>query len=128
LFTYQWPLAGTNLPAATNSAIILPNLTLRQAGNYDLVIANAVGSVTSSPAMPDVRFILVRVNGQPAAGTNTAASSATVSISGGYPNGFTFYTLDRSPPTTSSLFFSDPINLTTSAIMRALNCSIALTR
>lgn len=83
--SYNWRLAGTNLPAATNSALSLTNVMQSQAGNsYDVVITNSLGSVTSSPAILVVGFILVRVNGEPAAGTMTAGASATVTISGGY--------------------------------------------
>jgi hypothetical protein len=121
--SYQWRLAGTNLPAATNNPLILPNLTLSQAGNYDVVIANSFGSVTSSPAILDVRFILVSVNGQPAAATMTSIASATVTITGGYPNGFLFYTLDGSTPTASSTLYSGPIILTNSAVVQVLSLS-----
>ena len=51
LYTYQWQFNGTNLPSATNNPLVLPNLTLDETGNYDLVIANAAGSVTSAVAL-----------------------------------------------------------------------------
>jgi len=123
LFSFQWQLSGTNLPSATNSTLVLPNLTLSQAGNYALVIANAAGSVTSSPAMLDVRFILVKVNGQVATGTVNVGAPGTVTLSGGYPGGFLFYTLDGSAPATSSTFYTGPIVLNSSALVRTLGMS-----
>jgi hypothetical protein len=120
---YQWRFLGTNLPAATNSSLSLTNLTLSQAGYYDVVIANSFGSVTSSPALLDVRFILVMVNGQPAAGAVTAVAPATLTILGGYPGGFLFYTLDGSTPTISSEFYAGPIILTNSVVLRTLAMS-----
>src|SRR5439155_12759601 len=49
--TYQWQLAGANLPAATNASLTLTNVTLDQAGEYLVVVTNSVGSVTSSVAV-----------------------------------------------------------------------------
>jgi len=126
--SYQWQLAGTNLPAATNNILPLPNLTLGQAGSYDVVITNYVGSVTSSPAMLDLQFILIKVNGQPAAGTITSVTPAIVTLSGGYPSGFLFYTLDGSTPTTSSTLYGGPITLTNSAVVSAISLSADFTQ
>ena len=101
---------------------------LSQAGNYDVVITNYAGSVTSSPANLDVRFILVKVNGQPAAGTMSALVSAIVTIFSGYPNGFTFYTLDGSIPTFNSTFYSGPITLSNSAVVQVMSLSSDFTQ
>jgi hypothetical protein len=130
LYSYQWQLNGTNLPAATNNPLVLTDLSLSQAGNYDLVIANAAGSVTSSPAMLNLEapFIVVNFNGQPAAGTVTAVGSATLTISGGYMNGFLFYTLDGSTPDTSSMLYTGPIILTNSAVISVLSLSADFTQ
>jgi len=121
--SYQWRLTGTNLPAATNNVLPLPNVMLSQAGNYDVVISNYVGSVTSNPAILDVLFIAVRVNGQLAAGTVTTVASAQVAISGGYPNGYLFYTLDGSTPTASSTLYNGPFTVTSSAVLQVMSLS-----
>jgi hypothetical protein len=47
---YQWRKNGVNLPGATNSSYVKANLTAADDGNYDVVISNAFGSVTSSVA------------------------------------------------------------------------------
>jgi hypothetical protein len=48
---YQWVFNGTNaLPGATNSALVLTNLQLAQAGAYTVVVTNNLGAVTSAPA------------------------------------------------------------------------------
>ena len=49
-FAFQWQLNGTNLPAMTNKVLVLPNLSPSKAGNYDVVVSNYVGSVTSAVA------------------------------------------------------------------------------
>lgn len=44
---YQWRLAGTNLPGATSSVLVLTNVQPVQGGNYTVVVTNTSGSVTS---------------------------------------------------------------------------------
>ena len=51
---YQWQLMGTNLPGATDATITLTGLQLSQAGNYQVVVTNAFGAVTSAVARLDV--------------------------------------------------------------------------
>ncbi len=47
---YQWRKAGTPLPDATGSSLLLTNAQLRDEGDYDVVVSNPVGTVTSAPA------------------------------------------------------------------------------
>jgi hypothetical protein len=47
---FQWQLANTNLPGATNATLTLSNITVSQAGSYQVMVTNSAGSVTSSPA------------------------------------------------------------------------------
>ena len=49
-FQYQWLFNGTNLPGATNAALVLSNVQTNQAGAYTLAVWNSVGAVTSSPS------------------------------------------------------------------------------
>jgi hypothetical protein len=120
---YQWQFNGTNLPAATNSILSLNNLTLAQAGAYGVVVSNVVGRVTSGSANLAVSFILANVNGQPALGTATFVGSSTVSLSGGYPGGFLFYTLDGSTPTVGSTLYTQPFTVTNSAFLQVIGLS-----
>jgi hypothetical protein len=84
--TYQW-FFNTNsaLPAGTSSTLTLPNVQLSQAGFYSVVISNAGGSVTSSPARLTVWQPPVITN-QPAGVTTIAGSPATfTTVAGGVP-------------------------------------------
>jgi hypothetical protein len=120
---YQWRFEGTNLLAATNSSLVLTNLWLSQSGNYDVVVTNNYGSVTSSVAKLDVEFIIVEVNGQYDWGTVDALASSSVAILGGYPGGFLFYTLDGSAPTTSSTLYTEPFTVTNTSTIKVLSVS-----
>ncbi len=53
--SYQWLKNGTNLVAATNAILILPNIALRDAGDYQVVVSNPYGSQTSAVAALIVR-------------------------------------------------------------------------
>jgi len=64
--SYQWSCNGTNLAGATSSAYTLNNLSITNAGQYQVVVTNVAGSVTSSNAVlfvgqspPGVGFTLV---------------------------------------------------------------------
>jgi GH25 family lysozyme M1 (1,4-beta-N-acetylmuramidase) len=48
--SYQWTLAGENVPGATNTIYTLTNAQAENAGNYALVVTNLSGSVTSNPS------------------------------------------------------------------------------
>lgn len=47
---YQWRRNGTNVGGATLTLLTLNNVQLANQGSYTVVISNAIGSVTSSPA------------------------------------------------------------------------------
>lgn len=68
---YQWRRDSIPLPGRTESALILPQITLAEAGRYDVVVSNDGGSVTSPPAMITV---LSRVPGGFSTGTDAHGS------------------------------------------------------
>lgn len=49
-FNYHWRLNGTALPMASSASLVLTNVQLGQAGNYDVIVSNTSGSVTSAVA------------------------------------------------------------------------------
>ncbi len=48
--SYQWQLAGTNLPDATNLVLSIAGVTANDAGDYTVVVTNSSGSATSQVA------------------------------------------------------------------------------
>jgi hypothetical protein len=124
--SYQWVFSGTNLSGGTNSQYIVQSAQLSDAGNYYVVLSNSFGSVTSLPAILQVLPYgapSIQVNGRPAVGTVTSVHTAGVTISGGFTNGFIFYTLDGTIPTTGSQLYSGPITLTNSTTVQAMSLS-----
>ncbi len=72
---YQWRHRGTDLPGATGATHRIPDVRQRNAGTYDVVIWNEVGSVTSEGARlqvtsPEVAPPEARTAGCSAAGTS----------------------------------------------------------
>jgi hypothetical protein len=59
--TFQWRHAGTNLAGATAFELTLTNLTVDAAGEYDVVVTNPSGSVTSDAAELTVHFADVKL-------------------------------------------------------------------
>ena len=47
---YQWQFNGTNISGARSSSYALKSIQAKNAGNYQVIVANTYGSVTSSPA------------------------------------------------------------------------------
>jgi len=47
---YQWQVGGVNITWATNTALILTNVSAAQEGLYNVVVSNEVGVVTGSTA------------------------------------------------------------------------------
>ncbi|MFM2082855.1 MAG: hypothetical protein RL380_1546, partial [Verrucomicrobiota bacterium] len=88
--TFQWRFNGTNIVNATNSSLSVANVLPANAGNYSVVIANALGSVTSSNALLTVIVLAPTITSQPASRTNAVGTTATftVSLSGSTPRTF----------------------------------------
>src|ERR1051326_4492154 len=51
---FQWQCAGTNVPTATKSSLTLTNILMINAGDYEAVVTDGSGSVTSRVAHLDV--------------------------------------------------------------------------
>ncbi len=49
--TYQWRKAGVSIPGATSTNFRIPVMSPAQAGTYDVVVSNYLGSAVSSPAI-----------------------------------------------------------------------------
>ncbi len=47
---FQWKFNGLNIPGATGDSLLLTNVGAANQGQYSVVVANSVGSVTSIPA------------------------------------------------------------------------------
>jgi hypothetical protein len=47
---YQWQFQGTNLPGATQTDLPVNNAQQASVGNYQVIVTNSLGSVTSAPA------------------------------------------------------------------------------
>ena len=75
---YQWQHAGTNLLTGTNAVLTLSNLQTNDAGDYQVVVTNSVGSITSVVATLTVLQPPV-ITGQP--WNVVAAPGASVSFS-----------------------------------------------
>ena len=123
---YQWRKDGSPINDATNTTLTLTNLTLFDAGNYDVVASNIYGTAISSKAVMQVlptNAPVVRINNILAVGTVAVATPASLTITGGFSGGLIFYTVDGSVPTTSSTLYSSAFSITTSATIRAMSLS-----
>ena len=52
--SYQWRRGGVNIPNATNANLLLPNVQFTEGGSYVVEVANALGAITSEPAVLSV--------------------------------------------------------------------------
>lgn len=119
--SYQWALNGTLLPGATNTMLSLSNVSGLNAGFYTMIVSNLTGSVTSTPALLDVRYALAYGNGGLLPGSNyTFIGSVGLQLWSVFPNANIFYTLDSSEPSFESSYYAGPFNLSRSATLRVI--------
>jgi len=78
-YFFQWQMNGTNLPGATNTLLVLTNVTLNQAGSYSVIVSNSLGTVTSSNAL--LTMVPLIINTQPQGQTVFAGSTASLGVS-----------------------------------------------
>ncbi len=76
-FSYQWQFAGTAIPGATTTRLVLNNVNAGQAGPYAVVVSNAYGSVTSAVAQLTVQV-------QPPTITSPLTASGTQGLAFSY--------------------------------------------
>jgi len=76
--SYQWLLNGTNVAGATNATLTVSALQSTNAGTYAVVVTNAQGSVTSSPAVVSISVPLAISQ----SGTNVVLSWPSSSFAG----------------------------------------------
>ncbi len=111
LLSYQWRFNGGNILGATNATLTLTNVQFAQAGNYSVIVNNAILSTVSSNAVltvsplpacdpPPAGIIAwwsAERNGNDNVGTNNAVIPAGVTYADGkVGQGFNFNgTLDR---------------------------------
>lgn len=80
--TYQWLFNGAVLPGATRSSLVLENVQISQAGSYQVIVANELGTVTSAPAKLTVAkaaaLVLVDNLAQTFDGTSRTVTVVTV--------------------------------------------------
>lgn len=85
--SYQWRMDGAVIPGATSAALSIANAQESATGDYDVVVSNSVGSVTSNLAEVTVVPAAPSITTQPVAQTATAggAASFTVAATGSAP-------------------------------------------
>ena len=114
---YQWRFNGADIPTASGASLELTNAQLNQAGNYDVIVSNNYGSVTSAVATlmvgiwADVYYDFETAATSPVwLGTtqmiqDTSAShqgTNAIALTGAYPNG---YVLTELPQGTTNVEF-----------------------
>jgi YVTN family beta-propeller protein len=76
--SYQWRRNGTNITGANGTVLTLNNVSALNDGNYDLVVTNRAGSVTSDPAV-----LLVTLGTPVALAPTIAAPPASITVAEG---------------------------------------------
>jgi len=87
--SYQWTLSGTNLPGSINYFLSLNNLQPAQEGDYQVIVNNSYGAVTS--AVAHVTVLVPPSIVSQSASTNVAAGKTfSLSVTPGGSSPFTY--------------------------------------
>ena len=78
--TYQWRFGSAPITGATNATLSFSNTQLTSAGDYDVVITNVAGSVTSATATLTVVTMPPSVTTQPVGGTVGVGGGILLSV------------------------------------------------
>lgn len=81
-FTYQWLSNSTLIPEATNSTFTIPDVTPSSAANYQVIVTNAWGSVTSSVATLSLG-VSPMITNQPASESVPIGGTANFAVGAG---------------------------------------------
>ena len=57
--SYQWRFNGTNIAGAITNSYLRASVQVSNAGNYDVIVSNTQGSVTSAPALLAINSLLL---------------------------------------------------------------------
>ena len=113
--SYQWRFGGGDLSGQTNATLTLTNVQPVNAGSYQVVVTNAIGSITSATAILTIR-VSPSITAQPQSQTNLAGTTANFSVtaSGTAPVSFQwrFGGMDLSGQTNATLTLANvqPVN------------------
>ena len=77
---YQWQKDGVNLPGATGASLVLASAQPADAGRYTVVVTNALGTATSTPAALTVN-VTPAITAQPGSQTPILGRVVTLSVS-----------------------------------------------
>lgn len=105
--SYQWQMNGTNIPGATAGSYAKSNVQTTDAGNYQAIVANSYGSVTSSVAVITFGSQPVGFNGN---GLNWTVNQNTGFLPYATPtfDGNVVTLTDGSGSEAQSIFFNNP--------------------
>lgn len=125
---YQWFFNGSPVPAANGTSLSLSGIQSSNAGNYFVIVTNAVGSATSSVAVLTINPVLPYFTTQPigaALGVGTART-LTVAADGSQPITYQWQKNGTNVPgaVSTSLVFAS-LALTNSGAYTALASNLA---
>ena len=78
--TYQWRADGAAIPGAVNPIFEMSNASISDAGDYDVIVSNSGGAVTSRVASVSVRPLPPQITSQPQDLAVMAGETATFSV------------------------------------------------
>jgi hypothetical protein len=110
-FTYQWRHNGLDLMGATNAMLTLTNVQLSDAGEYTVVITDAVGPVVSQPASLTV-LVRPSITLQPLSQTVVSNATVAFTIAGTGTTPISFRWRRNNLLFTNALFLTTPTSST----------------
>jgi Immunoglobulin domain len=98
---YDWRFNGASIVGATTSSYSRINVQSGDVGNYDVVITNSIGSVTSAPAALTIETVMDNTNAVFSPDANWTTGTATA---GHYGNDYRYATTVSGAATASGVY------------------------
>lgn len=104
--SYQWQLNGSDISGATNTSLVIPNISSANVGSYLVLVTDADGTTNSDTAYLALLTIPPSITSQPVSRTVALGTTATFSAAADGSAPLVYHWMRNSTPLNDDTFYS----------------------